>query len=427
MTHRLRRRRILSNALTLGLVAAGVAAMPAAAQARPLPRIYLAQVAAAWGDNEYGNLGDGTLVQRPTFVNVGNNVTQVAAGYDHSLAVISDGSVWSWGRNTFGQLGTGAVGLSKSPQLVSGISGTVTQVAAGWSHSLALGSDGTVWAWGDNQYGELGDGNFSQSDSPVKLAGLSGITQIAAGEDWSLALRSDGTVWAWGDNLYNELGPQVQDVYDNSDVPVQVTGLSGVTQIAAGAEFGMAIQTTVKLGFLRHSVWTWGQEVWGQVGNGQLTDPFSPGGVINPYQVTGIPAPAAIAAGTYSAMMVGTDGSVWGWGQDLFGNLGAGSGNGILYSPTQTLSPGSGIIQLAAGYDDVLGLRSDGTVVAWGNNSNGQLGNGTTTNSVTPVQVSGLSGVSRVSAGFDYSLAVHTTKAGLLPAPGNARPASNRF
>jgi alpha-tubulin suppressor-like RCC1 family protein len=183
-----------------------------------------------------------------------------------------------------------------------------------------------------------------------------------------------------------------------------------VTQIAAGGSFGMAIQTTVKLGFLRHSLWTWGQETWGQVGNGQLTDPFSPGGVINPYQVTGIPAPAAIAAGTYSAMMVGTDGSVWGWGQDLFGNLGVGSGNGILYSPTQTLNPGSGIIQLAAGYDDVLGLRSDGTVVAWGNNSNGQLGDGTTTTRVTPVQVSGLSGVSQVSAGLDYNLAVHTTK-----------------
>jgi alpha-tubulin suppressor-like RCC1 family protein len=146
-------------------------------------------------------------------------VTQVAAGHDHSLCVISDGTVWSWGLNTSGQLGTGVAGLSKVPQLVSGISGTVTRVAAGWTHSLALGSDGTVWAWGNNQY--------------------------------------------------NELGPLVQDVSDNSDVPVQVTGLSGVTQIAAGASFGMAIRTTVKLGFLQHSVWTWGQEVYGQVGNGQ--------------------------------------------------------------------------------------------------------------------------------------------------------------
>jgi alpha-tubulin suppressor-like RCC1 family protein len=366
-------------------------------------------VASAWGENEYGNLGDGTLVQRTTAVGVASltNVSQVAAGKDHSLAVTSDGSVWSWGRNNFGQLGTGAP-LSKSPQLVPGISGTITQVAAGSSHSLALGSDGTVWAWGDNQFGELGDGSFIQSDSPVQVPGLSGVTQIAAGDGWSLALRSDGTVWAWGDNLFNELGAQVQDPSTNSDVPVQVAGLSGITQIAAGGEFGMAVQTTVRLGFLRHSLWTWGQESWGQVGNGQVPDFFSSGGVINPYQVTGIPAPAAIAAGAFSAMMVGTDGSVWGWGQDLFGNLGVGSGTGFLYSPTQTLNPGSGITQLAAGYDDVLGLRSDGTVVAWGNNSNGQLGDGTTTTSVTPVQVPGLSGVSQVSAGFDYSLAVRT-------------------
>jgi alpha-tubulin suppressor-like RCC1 family protein len=89
-------------------------------------------------------------------------------------------------------------------------------------------------------------------------------------------------------------------------------------------------------------------------------------------------------------------------------HLGVGSGNGILYSPTQTLNPGSGMIPLAAGYDYVLGLRSDSTVVAWGNNSNGQLGDGTTTTRVTPVQVYGLSGVSQVSAGLDYSLAVHT-------------------
>jgi alpha-tubulin suppressor-like RCC1 family protein len=410
MTYRRRRRRILSNALTLGLVAAGVAAMPAVAQARPLLRGHQTVVASAWGDNEYGNLGDGTLTQRLAAVGVGSltNVSQVAAGQVHSLAVTSDGSVWSWGRNTFGQLGTGAAGLSKSPQPVPGVGGTITQVAAGWTHSLAVGSDGTVWAWGDNRDGELGDGNTNQSDTAVRIPGLSDVTQIAAGDGWSLALRSDGTVWAWGNNEYNELGAQVPDESDNSDVPVQVAGLSGITQIAAGGSFGMAVQTTVRLGFLRHSLWTWGQNSWGQIGNGQLTDLFSPGGVVNPYQVTGIPAPAAIAAGAYSAMMVGTDGSVWGWGQDLFGNLGVGSGNGIIYSPTQTLNPGSGIIQLAAGYDYVLGLRSDGTVVAWGDNSNGQLGDGTTATSVTPVQVPGLSGVSQVSAGYDYGLAVHT-------------------
>ena len=125
MTHLRRRRRILAKSLTLGLVAVGVAAIPVAAQARPLPRGHLTQVAAAWGDNKYGNLGDGTFVQRPAAVNVGSNVTQVAAGYDHSLAIISDGSVWSWGSNAFGQLGTGSTQSAASPQLVSGISGTL--------------------------------------------------------------------------------------------------------------------------------------------------------------------------------------------------------------------------------------------------------------------------------------------------------------
>jgi alpha-tubulin suppressor-like RCC1 family protein len=410
MTYRRRLRRILFNALTLGLVAAGVAAVPAAAQAAPPPRVRLAQVAAAWGDNDFGTIGDGTYTQRLTAVGVASlsGVSQVAAGHEHSLAVTSDGSVWSWGSNADGQLGISSTQSASTPQLVPGISGTITQVATGWFHSLALGSDGSVWAWGDNQYGELGDGSTSQSDTPVQVTGLSGITQIAAGDDWSLALRSDGTVWAWGNNFYNDLGGQVPDPWTASYVPVQVAGLSGITQIAAGASFGMAVQTTVRLGLVRHSLWTWGQEVFGQVGNGQLVDGSSLGGVINPYQVTGIPAPATIAAGTDSAMMVGTDGSVWGWGDDLFGNLGAGSGDGILYKPTQTLNPGSGITQLAAGYDYVLGLRSDGTVVAWGNNTHGQLGDGTTTTSVPPVQVPGLSGVSQISAGFDYSLAVHT-------------------
>jgi alpha-tubulin suppressor-like RCC1 family protein len=399
-----RSRRLAGIAVTLGVMVAGLAGTPAMAQAnRSRPYVY---VGVSWGSNLNGQLGDGNGYSSSTYVGVSGlqNVAQLATGHAHSLAVTTAGSVYAWGYNGSGQLGTGDKNNYPSPQLVAGLSG-ITQVAAGWDHSLALGSDGTVWAWGNNQFGQLGDGTDTQRLTPVQVAGLTGVTQIAAGNGWSLALRSDGTVWAWGNNAADQLGyaNPFGTVNPSSATPVQVAGLSRVTSIAAGALFGMAVETRGNLTVL-NSVMTWGEDSDGTIGNGSACYP-PPCGVAVPQVVNGLNVPdvEGIAAGNEFALVLGTDGSVWGWGDGAYGDLGNG-GDNFQGRPTLSIGPGSGITQLVAGALHAVALLSNGTVEAWGYNEEGQLGDGTTSvDSLTPVPVTGLTGVQQVSAGGNTS------------------------
>jgi hypothetical protein len=155
----------------------------------------------------------------------------------HSLALKDDGTVWAWGYNGYGQLGNGTNTDSNVPVQVSGLTG-ITAIAWGGSHSLALKNDGTVWAWGYNGYGQLGNGTNTDSNLPVQVSSLTGITVIAGGSRHSLALKNDGTVWAWGYNGYGQLG---NGTNTDSNVPVQVSGLTGITAIAGGGYHSLAI------------------------------------------------------------------------------------------------------------------------------------------------------------------------------------------
>jgi alpha-tubulin suppressor-like RCC1 family protein len=294
------------------------------------------------------------------------------------------------------------------PGPVANLTG-VRQVAAGDLHSLALTSDGSVWAFGNNGAGQLGNGTLASSYVPVQVPGLTGVTQIAAGGEFGLALRSDGTLWAWGRNGTGQLG---NGTTNDSFVPVQVSGLSRVTQIAAGWDFAMAAATR---GFVTTltSVWTWGDNDFGQLGDGALASRSTPG------QVSGIDVPLirGISAGYESSMVLGSDGSVWGWGGDSEGQLGNAASKLLWVRPEETIGMDSGITQIAAGAFHVLALRSDGTVLAWGDNEAGEIGNGTrseTTPSL-PMEVTGLTGVTQVAAGFDTSLAVHNIPFIILP------------
>jgi alpha-tubulin suppressor-like RCC1 family protein len=398
-------RRSVFLILTLG-VTASLAATPAFAVSIPT-----VPIGAAWGANSSSTLGDGTATQRLSYVGIGSlqDLAQVSGGSDHSLALTTAGTVFAWGSNAHGALGTGTGLNAASPVQVPGLSG-ITQVAAGFGHSLALASNGTVWAWGDNTDGDLGDGTTTQRNVPVLVPGLTGITQIAAGYAWSLALRSDGTVWAWGDNFYDELG---NASLQYSATPIQISGLSSVTAITAGEAFGMAIETRRSITFKGsvyyvHSVWTWGQDSEGEIGNGTIVDPTSGGGVASPVQVTGIPDAAGIAAGDDFGAVLGSDGSVWEWGADDYGVLGPADTTGdISLVPVQAVSAGSTITQISAGDAHMLALESSGSVLAWGANYNGQLGNGTTVSSKTPVVVTSLGGVTQVDAAENFSLAVH--------------------
>lgn len=265
-------------------------------------------------------------------------------------------------------------------------------VAAGGGYSLALRGNGTVAAWGNNSAGQLGNGNTSNSGSPVNVSGLTSVKAISAGDAHSLALRSDGTVWVWGRGDLGQLG---NGANANSSVPIQVPGLANATAVAGGGYHSMVL--------VGGTVRTWGNSGSGQLGNGSTTSSNVP------VTVTGLTNIVAIAGGLYHSLAVRNDGTVWAWGSNGIGQLGNGTTTASSV-PVQVKGPGgvgflTNIVAVSAGFNHSLARRSDGTVWAWGANAYGQLGNGSTTDALTPVQVSTLSGVLSVSAGGDFSLA----------------------
>ena len=368
----------------------GVAALVAVASAPAQAGIvFQSHVVASWGDGFDGDLGNGTTDIRPQYgdLRFANDVVQVAAGYYFGLALRSDGTVWAWGDNGSGQLGDGTRTDRSTPGRVLGPDGVVTQVAAG-AMSLALLSDGTVWEWGAHWL------------IPVPVPGLTGVTKISAGSSFNLALRSDGTVWAWGQNDRGQLG---NGTTVSTMTPVKVTGLSHVTGIAAG--YNAAVATATNGVSAVTSVWTWGANDHGQLGDGTLADHLLP------ERVTGIGTVyfAGVTAGPWTGAVLGTDGSVWGWGDNSAGQLVRTPSTSPATRPVNLFAAGSGITQLSAGWGHMLALKSNGTVLAWGSNQVGQLGNGTRDPVTGPVQVTGLTAATQVAAGGrGFSLAIHT-------------------
>jgi alpha-tubulin suppressor-like RCC1 family protein len=366
--------------------------------------------AMSWGFNNDGELGNGTVqmfspngTDVPGPVSGLSGVVAIAAGAEHSLALKSDGTVWAWGYNVAGQLGNGTFISSDVPVQVSGLS-SVVAIAAGTDHSLALKSDGTVWAWGDNEDGELGNYPFAleNSDVPVQVSGLSSVAAIAAGSAFSMALKSDGTVWTWGINSYGNLGNGTFG--GTTYMPGQVTGLTGVMAIASGDLHQLALKKD-------GTVWAWGENEYGEVGNGTFTNPSAPG-IGTPVQVSGLAGVTAISGGDSYSLALKSDGTVWAWGLNDDGQLGNGTATfsgttpGCCSDIPGRVSGLTGVTGIAAGFDHGMAVKSDGTVWAWGAGDFGELGNGTFQGSPTPVQVSGLSGAAAIAGGTHFSLAL---------------------
>ncbi|WP_026284378.1 RCC1 domain-containing protein [Salinispora arenicola] len=306
----------------------------------------------AWGDNYYGQLGDGTTnnyrtVPIPVGLPTGTEVTAAAGGDAHSLAVTSAGTVLAWGRNAVGQLGDGTTINRSTPVDVRLPPGTtVTAVAAGFNHSLALTSAGTVFAWGDNSTGQLGDGTRTNRSTPVAVGLPVGtiVTAIAGGGSHSLAVTSAGNARAWGNNFVGQLGDG-SNINRDASVHVRLPPGTTVTAVAGGLTHSLALTSV-------GTVLSWGSNNWGQLGDGTARDRNTPGSVSLPPGVT----ITAIAAG------------------DLFG----------------------------------LALTSAGTVLAWGGNIVGQLGDGTTTVRRTPVAASlpTATTITAIATGSGHSLAL---------------------
>ena len=281
----------------------------------------------------------------------------ISAGDGFSLALKSNGSVWAWGDNYYGKLGIGSVEDSCMPVKVPTLSDIVS-VSAGGHHSLALKSDGSVWAWGENFRGQLGIGSAEDSYIPVQVSTLSDIVSVSAGNNYSLALKSDGSVWAWGDNSRDQLGIGSNDKYIN--VPVQVYTLSDIVSVSAGSDYSLILKSD-------GSVWAWGLNYHGQLGIGSNNNSNVP------VQVSALSDIVSVSTETHHSLALKSDGSVWAWGDNYNGELSASSDDNYINVPVQA-SALSDVIYVDDGWLHSLALKSDGSVWAWGDNYNGKLG-----------------------------------------------------
>jgi alpha-tubulin suppressor-like RCC1 family protein len=313
---------------------------------------------------------------------------QISAVGHHTLALKTDGTLWATGDNASGQLGDGTI-ISKSSYIQIGSASNWAIVSAGYIHSIAIKTDGTLWAWGRNNSGELGDGTNIDKNSPVQIGNASNWASVSAGYYYTLALKTDGTLWAWGANV-GQLGDGTTTKRSN---PVQIGSANNWKSISAGYQNTLAIKTDGTL-------WAWGLNSYGELGNGTTTQRTSP------LQLGSSNNWASASAGWHHSVTIKTDGTLWAWGFNLNGQLGDGTITQRT-SPIQIGSSNSWSI-LSAGNKHTLAIKTDGTLWAWGRNFSGQLGDGTNIDKNNIAQIGSASNWKSISAGEAHTVAIKT-------------------
>lgn len=321
-------------------------------------------------------------------------MTTLAAGDYHTVAIADDGSLWTWGYNENGQLGDGTE-LSNRYLEKIGMEHSWSKIAAGNNSNLAFRSDGTLWGWGQNNFGQLGDGSTNTQYAPVRIGIGSNWTAIAAGDNHSVAVKADGTLWAWG---YNERGQLGDGTTDESHAPIQIGNDTNWVAISAGGSHTIARKADGTL-------WAWGFNDKGQLGLGD----GSALEVHAPVQIGIETNWAMISTGYEHTMALKTDGTLWVWGGNSFGQLGCGPSSSKKM-PIQ-IGMDADWAGISAGYAHTVARKSNGTLWAWGGNWGGQLGDGFTTNRYTPVQIGADANWAEISAGDSHTAALKTSGA----------------
>jgi alpha-tubulin suppressor-like RCC1 family protein len=319
----------------------------------------------------------------------------ITAGPLHTCALDANGAVRCWGDNSNGELGIGSIQPRAQPVQVVGLGTGMQAVAAKGEFSCALTTAGGVRCWGANSHGELGDGTTVRRPAPVPVTGLgSGVKAIAPGDTHTCALTTAGAVLCWGNNTLGQLGDGTKT---QRLTPVAVAGLSsGVRAIASGGNHTCAVTTT-------GAVFCWGENIAGQLGDGTTSQRSTP------VQVSGLSGIQSVSLGYYHSCALGTSGAVSCWGYAAVGSVGDGStGDDSQHrlTPVPVTGLGSGVREIAAGYEHTCALTTAGAVQCWGWNTGGQLGDGTKTVRLAPVPVTGLSsGVQAIAGGLYHTCA----------------------
>jgi alpha-tubulin suppressor-like RCC1 family protein len=320
-------------------------------------------------------------------------------------------TLWASGYNYWGQLGDGANVDKHRPTQESTGETNWSAITAGWFHTVALKSDGTLWAWGNNEFGQLGDG----TTAAARLLGLEPlkrtipVQESTGATDWSaiasggfqtgdeayhtVALKSDGTLWGWGYNGNGQLG---DGTTWNKDIPTQEsTEATSWSAIAAGGWHTVALRSDGTL-------WAWGKNNYGQLGDGTVAEKHTP-----TQESTGATNWSAISAGFGRTVALKSDGTLWAWGKNDFGQLGDGT-VAEKHTPTQESTGATNWSAISAGLSYTVALKSDGTLWAWGNGGNGQHGDGTTANKNSPTKIGATTNWSAIAAGGWHTVALRS-------------------
>jgi len=358
-----------------------------------------------WGNNDRGQLGDNTINQTPSpiqTISTGTNWKQVSAGDCHSAAVKTDGTLWLWGGNATAELGDNTRTNRSSPVQTVSTGANWKQVASGISSSMSTKVDGTLWMWGENLCGKLGDNTTTNRSSPVQTVSTGtnwteecAWYEFSGGNCHSAAIKSDGTLWLWGYGTSGQLG---NNLITNRSSPVQTVSTgTNWKQVSLGAYHSASIKTDGTL-------WLWGFNIIGQLGdNTPSIDSSSPVQTVS----TGTDW-KEVSLGYCHSAAIKTDGTLWLWGCNGYGRLGTGNTTSRS-SPVQTVSTGNNWKQVSLGAFHSASIKTDGTLWLWGLNDEGQLGNNNLINRSSPVQtITTGTNWKQLSLGFEHSAAIKT-------------------